>query len=41
MDNINEDNIENLWSDCMNDGAMQTIYKESHLVLLGDSGSGK
>ena len=36
-----EDNLENLWGDCMNETAMQNFQKEAYLVMLGDYSSGK
>lgn len=38
---MGEENIENLWADCMNEDALQNIYQESNLILLGDSNCGK
>ena len=41
MEKVGEENLENLWGDCMNETAMQNFHKESYLVLLGDNSSGK
>jgi len=41
MENKDEKSLENLWSGCISESAIQNQHKESHLVLFGDHSSGK